>query len=338
MHQETMKAAVLQAVGSIENLHYTDISKPEPKPGEALIRINAAALNHRDLWIVFGKYAKIQVPAVLGSDACGTVEQVGDIKDNIWVSRRVVVHPGLFWGNNPRAQGKNYKILGMPDQGTLAEYVTVPVENLAEAPGHLSDEAAAALPLAGLTAYRALMKQGKADAGETVVITGVGGGVAALALQMAMTVGAQVVVTSGHDEKIARALSLGASAGYNYKATDMFKKMASDGIEPDLIVDGTGGASFGEWLNLMKPGGRYVTYGATNGNPEHIDLRKIFWKQLTIQGSTMGTIDDFRAMIKIYDQYRLKPAVDKVFSLAECRSAFHRMESSEQFGKIILKP
>ncbi|HNO12417.1 MAG TPA: zinc-binding dehydrogenase, partial [bacterium] len=121
-------------------------------------------------------------------------------------------------------------------------------------------------------------------------------------------------------------------------AADMIKKMVSDGIEPDLIVDGTGGTPFGEWLNLLKPGGRYVTYGATLGNPEQIDLRKIFWKQLTVQGSTMGTIDDFKAMLKIYNKYQLIPALDKIFPLPECRAAFRRMESQEQFGKIIVKP
>lgn len=336
-----MKALVLRDIGSLDKMSYEDVEFPIAKAGEAIVRIKAAALNHRDLWIILGLYAKIKVPVILGSDGAGEVVSVGDQKDEGLVGCQVVIHPSLNWGSDSRAQGKDFTILGMPDNGTLAEYVVVPVNNLFAKPVYLSDEEAAALPLGGLTAFRAIFVNGKITKDETVLITGIGGGVAALAMQMALATGAKVLVTSGSDEKIQRAVRAGAVYGVNYLESEAFKKLAAEsekygGI--DLIIDSAGGKGFGELLALIKPGGRIVNFGATAGNPESLDLRKIFWKQLTIQGSTMGTRDDFKNMLAFCETYRIIPFVDQLFSFKDFVSAFQRMRDAIQFGKIVLKP
>jgi NADPH:quinone reductase-like Zn-dependent oxidoreductase len=337
---KTMKAIVLRAIGGLNNMHYEDVEFPIVKPGEALVRIKAAALNHRDLWIVQGLYAKIKVPVILGSDGCGEVVSTGDNKDSEWIARSVIINPSLNWGNDPRAQGKDYRILGMPDNGTLAEYVAVPIDNLFQKPEYLTNEEAAAIPLGGLTAYRAAFVQGKLRPEETLLITGVGGGVAALAMQMVLAAGAKVIVTSGCDEKIQRAIKLGAAFGANYHDEDGYKKISAfaeklGGI--DLVIDSAGGKGFNDLINIVKPGGRIVSFGATAGNPELLELRKIFWKQITVQGSTMGTRDDFAAMISFFEKRKIKPVVDEVFELRNIAAAFNRMKDAVQFGKIVLK-
>ncbi len=338
---KTMKAIVLRQTGGIDQLSYEDVEFPLVHSGEALVKIRASALNHRDLWIVQGLYAKIKVPVILGSDGTGDVVSTCDAQDAGWIGKRIVVHPSFNWGSDPRAQGKDFRILGMPDNGTLAEYLVVPTENMFQAPSYLSDEEAAALPLGGLTAFRAAFVQGQLKPKECVLITGVGGGVAALALQMAVAAGANVFVTSGEENKIRQAVKWGALHGENYRDSEGFKKLSAvaekhGGI--DLIIDSAGGKTFGELVNLVKPGGRIVNFGATAGNPELLDLRKLFWKQIMIQGSTMGTRDDFASMIAFFESHRIKPAVDKVFSFRDFSAAFQRMKQAEQFGKIILKP
>lgn len=336
-----MKAVVLRDIGNLEKLSYEDVEFPLVKSGEAVVCLKAAALNHRDWWIVQGLYAKIKVPVILGSDGAGEVVSVGDPKDEVLIGQRVVIHPSLSWGDNARAQGKDFRILGMPDNGTLAEYVIVPVSNIFEKPEYLTDEEAAALPLGGLTAYRALFVQGKLQKNEVVLITGIGGGVATLAMQMALAYGVKVMATSGHEEKIQRAIKAGIAFGSNYNDEDSFKKLTAaaetyGGI--DLIIDSAGGKGFGDLLALIKPGGRIVNFGATAGNPESLDLRKMFWKQITLQGSTMGTSEDFKNMIAFFRSHEIKPVIDKVFSLKDFAHAFQRMKDGIQFGKIILKP
>lgn len=336
-----MKAIILPEVGNYERLILGDAPDPKPSAGEAIIKIHAAALNHRDLWITKGLYANIKVPIILGSDGCGMVTEVGADKDRHWIGKKVMINPSMNWGNDLKAQGKDFKILGLPDNGTLAEFVLAPAMNLVEKPNYLSDEEAAAIPLAALTAHRALFTQGNLQKHHTVLINGIGGGVAALAMQMALATGAKVIVTSGRDDKIQRAVDLGADFGINYNNPDGFKKLGEksqsfNGI--DLIIDGAGGKGFNQLINAVKPGGRIVIYGATAGLPDSIDLRKVYWRQIHIVGSTMGTNDDFRNMIEFITTHRIKPVVDKVFSFAQFKEAFRQMDLSEQFGKIVLKP
>lgn len=332
----TMKAAVLHGVG--EPLRLDDVNRPQPGPGQALVRIQSAALNHRDVWIRKGQYAGLKFPIILGSDGAGTVAEVGDAQDEHWVGQPVVINPALDWGDNPRAQSpETFRILGLPNDGTLAEFVQVPVENLFPKPSHLSWQESAAVPLAALTAYRAVATQGRLEAGQNVLITGVGGGAASFALQFAAALGGRVFVTSGSDEKWTAARAWGAVGGANYHAEDWaddLRDQAGGGF--DLIIDSAGGDGFSKLIEAANPGGRIVFFGATLGNPSTIDLRRVFWKQLTLQGTTMGAPDDFRAMLALLEEKALHPIIDQAFPLSAVNDALDHMERASQFGKIIV--
>lgn len=332
----TVRALVIEnaAAGApvLEN-----VAAPEPGPGEALVRVRAAALNHRDVWICKGKYADIRYPSVLGSDGAGVVEKVGAGVDGAWVGRKVIVNPCLGWGNNPRAPEAGWRILGMPDAGTFSERVKVAADNLAPLPDFLSFEEAAALPLAGLTAWRSLFTRGRLKAGERLLVTGVGGGVAQFLLQFGLAAGAQVYATSGSADKLERAQTAGASGGANYHEEGWEKALLGQGGPFDLIVDSAGGAGFSKLLDIVRPGGRLVFFGATAGNPPEMPQRKVFWKQIDLLGSTMGSPDDFAGMVAMVQRHHIRPAVDKVFSLEQGPEAFRRMDAGEQYGKIVLK-
>jgi NADPH:quinone reductase-like Zn-dependent oxidoreductase len=274
---------------------------------------------------------------VLGSDGAGTVQAVGVGVDPALLGTAVVINPSLDWGNDDRVQGPAYRILGLPDNGTYADYVKVPATNLFAKPDTLSWEAAAATPLAGLTAYRALVTRARVQPGETVLVTGIGGGVATFALLVARHLGARVVVTSGSDAKITRARQLGAEGGVNYKAENWGRAVQAlcDG-GPDVIIDSAGRDALPTLVEIVKPGGRIVTFGATTGSPSTIEVRRIFWKQISILGSTMGTPREFGEMLKMFDG-TLAPVVDRVFPLAAAADAHRRMDQADQFGKIVLE-
>lgn len=333
-----MKAVVLRELGGPENLLYEDVPDPQPGTGEVVVKLKNAALNHRDVWIRKGLYAGIKLPIILGSDGAGVVATVGDGVDKSLVGSAVIINPGLCWGADERVQSSDFRILGLPDDGTYAEYVKVPAEYIHAKPENLSFAEAAAIPLAGLTAYRAVVTRARVQAGETVLVTGIGGGVATFALQIARHLGARVFVTSGSDAKIERAKELGAAGGVNYKSPDWAKELVAlnDGQGPDVVVDSAGGESLEKAVEIVKPAGRIVFFGATTGLAKKLDLRRIFWKQLNILGSTMGSPAEFAAMVRLYGAGGLRPAVDKIFPLAEAPASHTRMEEAEQFGKIIL--
>jgi zinc-binding alcohol dehydrogenase/oxidoreductase len=328
-----MKALVL------ETLHqapvYKEVEKPAPKTGEVLVKIHAAALNHRDVYISKGQYAKIITPIILGSDGSGVVVELGSDVDKSWLGKAVIINPSIDWGDNPKVQGKNYNILGMPSNGCFAEYVCVPANRLAEKPAQLSFEQAASIPLAGLTGYRALFTRGALQAGEKLLISGIGGGVALIALQMAVAVGAEVWVTSGSQDKIDAAIALGAKGGINYKAEDWAKQLKTAASGFDLILDSAGGPGFKHFLDLANMAGRIVFYGGTHGNFE-VNPQKMFWKQLSIMGSTMGNDDDFEAMLALFNKHNIIPTVHQSWPLEQGAAAFEFMEAGKQLGKIIL--
>jgi zinc-binding alcohol dehydrogenase/oxidoreductase len=331
-----LKAIVLRELGPPENLKLEEIADPEPSQGDVIVKLKAAALNHRDVWIRLGQYAGIKLPIVPGSDGSGEVVKAAD---KSLIGQAVVINPSLDWGDDPRVQGPAFRILGLPDYGTYAEMVRVPASNIVEKPEALSFEEAAAIPLAGLTAYRALVSRAGVKSGETVLVTGIGGGVSSLALHIAKHLGARVIVTSGSDLKLARARDLGADGAVNYHSADWGKKVLglSEGKGPDVVIDSVGGETFGKAIEIVKPGGRIVTYGATTGALKQLEVRRIFWKQITICGSTMGTPHEFAAMVQLFGKSGLRPAIDQVFPLSDAASAHRRMEEAGQFGKIVLK-
>jgi NADPH:quinone reductase-like Zn-dependent oxidoreductase len=330
-----MKAIVLTHKGG--QLVLRDMPDPVPQKGEACIRIQAAGFNRRDYFIQQGLYARIVLPAILGSDGTGIVEAVGSDTDNSWTGKAVVINPSFNWGNDPAVQQHDFRILGMPDHGTFAEKVCVPVDYLYERPQHLDPVSAAPLPLGGLTAYRALFTRGNLKAGEKVLITGTGGGVALFVLQFALAAGATVYVTSGSDEKILKAVAMGAAGGANYRASDWPEELAEKAGAFDLIVDSAGGDGFDPLTNLANPGGRIVIYGGTRGAIPKISPQKIFWKQLSILGTTMGTQDDFQQMHRFVTQHQIRPVVDSVFQRHQANEALARLESSMQFGKVVME-
>ena len=330
-----MRAAVFTETNKPITLQ--SLADPVAGPGQAVVRLKAAALNHRDLWIQLGQYANIRLPLIPGSDGAGVVESVGADTDQSWLGREVIINPSLDWGPDPRAQGPAFRILGLPDSGTFAERISLPVANLAPKPAHLSWEQAAALPLAGMTAWRALFTRAHLLGGERVLVTGVGGGAALFALQFAAAAGAEAWVTSGSPDKIARAQALGAAGGVSYReagwAAELRKR--SGGLF-DVIVDSAGGEGFANLVELTRPGGRIVFFGATTGNPKGIDLRKSFFRQINLLGTTMGSPADFSGLLQFVGMHRLAPVVDKTFPLAEAEAALRHMEAGAQFGKIVL--
>lgn len=334
-----MKAIRLHEIGGPENLVYEDVPEPEVGAGEIVVRLHNAALNRRDVFVTRGQYPGARpdaLPAILGSDGSGEVVARGEGADGPSEGTEVVINPALYWGDDPRVPGKEYRILGLPDEGTFAQFVKVPAENVFPRPSHLSHEEAAAIPLGALTAYRALVTRGQVQEGETVVVPGIGSGVATFVVQMAAALGARVFVTSGSDEKIEKAKELGAEGGVNYKNEDWSKELKSMAGSVDLSVDHVGGEGFDALVSLAAPGGRIVTFGATAGPKVTVVMPRIFLKHLTVLGTAMGTPEEFGAMLDLFADHGLRPVIDETFPLEETTAAMEHMEEGTGIGKIVL--
>ena len=334
-----MKAMVLHELGGPDSLSFEDAPDPEPGSGETVVRLRAAALNPRDVFATRGRYpgAKPEaLPVILGSDGSGEVVARGDGAAGPDEGTEVVVNPALYWGDDPQKPGKEYRILGLPDDGTFAQLVKVPAENVFPKPSYLSHEEAAAIPLGALTAYRALVTRGGVKEGETIVVPGIGSGVATFVVQLAVGLGAHVFVTSGSDEKIEKAKELGAEGGVNYNSEDWSRELKSMTGGVDLSVDHVGGEAFDAMVSLAKPGSRIVTYGATAGPKVTVVMPRIFLKHLTVLGTAMGTNEEFGAMLDLYAEHGLRPTINESFPLQEVAAAMERMEEGAGMGKIVL--
>lgn len=332
-----MKAIVLEGLN--QPLTIKDIDKPVPQPGEVLVQLKAASLNRRDWWITQGKYAGISYPSVIGSDGAGMVVEAGSDAGSGWIGKEVVIYPAHGWGESTEHQSKDFNIIGLPpNQGTFAEYISVPVTDLQPKPLHLSFEQTATLPVAGLTTFRALFTKGQVKKGNKVLITGVGGGTGAFALQYAVAAGCQVFVTSGSAKKIERARQLGALAGVNYKAQDWAEQLQQlSGGGFDVIIDSALGKGFEKLIDICKPGGRIVFFGGTAGSIPELAGRKIFWNHISILGTTLGSPAEFEQMLQFISDHKIEPVIDEVFPLAEAEKAIRKMDDSSQFGKLVLK-
>lgn len=321
-----MRAVRLHETGGPQKLVIDEVELPLPQAGEARVRIRAGALNHRDVFITQGLYPNINLPCILGADGAGELD-----------GGPVLVDPTIGWGSDERAWSPSASILGVPRPGTFADYVCVPRENIHPKPEHLSFEEAAALPLAGVTAYRATFTRGGLQAGETLLVTGIGGGVQTFVLLYAKAAGARVIVTSGSDEKLARAKSLGADIGVNYKTDPEWHKTARKAAGViDMVVDSAGGDTFAKATAIVRPGGRVVTYGGTRGDAK-LKMFPVFWNQIDVRGSSMGSPSDFHAMLRFVSKHRIKPVVDRVYEMNEVVAAAERMNHAGQFGKIVLR-
>ncbi len=328
-----MRTAILEGIK--QPLQIQESPSPKPQNGEARIGIQAAAWNKRDYWITQGKYPGIQTPAVLGSDGAGIVLECPDAPQ--WVGKEVLLCPSLNWGNNPRFQSMQYSILGMPSVGTTAEEICVPIENLVEKPAHLSQIEAAAIPLAGLTAWRALVSKANVQSGERVLVTGIGGGTAVFVLQFALALGADVWVTSSSQIKIEQAINLGAKGGALYTDDNWAKQLQR--LNPrgfDVIIDSAGGDGFGDLVRILGMGGRLAFFGGTAGKWPQILPQYLFFKQVSILATTMGSPQEFQEMVQCIDKHHIKPVVDSTFSLETINNSMQRMLHPERFGKVTI--
>ena len=318
-----MKA--LQFAGLDRPLEVVDIPKPTAGEGEVLVEIKAAAFNRRDYWIQQGQYPRIEFPVVPGSDASGICD-----------GREVVIDAGIGWGEKDRTQDKSFHLIGVPGQGVFAEYIAMPRENIYDKPAHLTWEEAAAIPVAGVTAYRALFTRGEAQRGEKLLITGGGGGVAVMALQFALAAGLEVFVTTGSREKLQRLVELGASGGAIYKEEQWIDDLKNIAGGFDMVLDGTGGDGFSKVARLVRPGGRLLVYGGSLGKINGLSPQHLFWRQVDIRGTSMGSPRDFAAMIDFINSHQIRPVVDSVFSMNDANQALRRIAESNQIGKVVL--
>jgi zinc-binding alcohol dehydrogenase/oxidoreductase len=316
-----MKAIRIWEDGGPEVLRYEDAPDPEPGPGEVLVRLRAASLNHLDLWIRKG-LPSVPKPRILGADGAGLREGTGE---------RVVINPGI-------EHGEKITVVGEHMDGTHAELVAVPETNVYPLPDEISFEEAAAFPLVFETAYRLLVTKAQLQEGEWVLLWGIGSGVANAGLAIAKALGARALVTSSSDEKLERARELGADAAVNHVTGDVRGAVgeATDGKGVEVVLEHVGEATWQTSLQAARAGGRVAVCGATSGPNPPAALHRIWWKQLTIYGSTMGTREDFEGAYELVKSGRAKPVVDSVFPLAEAQAAHERMEAAEQFGKIVL--
>jgi len=317
-----MKAIRIHEDGGPDVLRYEDVPDPVPREGEVLVELRAAALNHLDIWIRKGM-PSVPKPRILGADGAGVIAGTGE---------RVVINPGIY-----DAHGKMH-IVGETMDGTNAELIALPRDYVHPIPGDLSFEEAAAFPLVFETAYRMLVSRARLQADEWVLVWGIGGGVASAALAIAKALGAHVVATSSSDEKLARASELGADATVNHSTGDVVaavKEITGGGAH--VVVDDVGEATWKRTLDAARPEGRVVVCGATTGPNPPAALHRVWWKQLSILGSTMGTPEDFQGVCELIAAGRLRPLVDQVFPLAEARAAHERLEAGDQLGKIVLR-
>jgi len=316
-----MKAIRIHEDGGPEVLRYEDAPDPEPGPGEMLVRLRAASLNHLDLWIRKG-LPSVPKPRILGADGAGIREETGE---------RVVINPGI-------EHGEKITVIGEHMDGTHAELVAVPESNVYPLPDEISFEQAAAFPLVFETAYRLLVTKAQLRDGEWVLLWGIGSGVATAGLAIAKALGARALVTSSSDEKLERARGLGADATVNHASGDVGAavKEATGGKGVEVVLEHVGEATWQTSLQAARAGGRIAVCGATSGPNPPAALHRIWWKQLTIYGSTMGTREDFEAAYELVKSGRALPVVDSVRPLAEARAAHERMEAGEQFGKLVL--
>lgn len=328
-----MRAVQIESLGKVALAQVPD---PVAGSGEAVVDLKAAAFNRRDLWIKLGQYAGLKYPCIPGSDGAGIVSSVGPGADTSWVGKQVIINPSFDWGPGEAAQGPKFSILGLPRDGTFAERVAVPAGQLFEKPAHLDWEHAAALPLGGLTAFRALFSRAKLGPGERVLITGIGGGVALFVLQYAVASGNEVWVTSSSDEKIAGAVKLGAKGGFRYDREGWAAAAVKESGTFGVIVDSAGGAGFGDLVDLAAPGGRIAFFGATRGSAPELVLRKVFWKQISLLGTTMGSPADWSAMLAFVARHGIKPVISDVLPFERGPEGFDLIERGG-FGKVVIR-
>ncbi len=342
-----MKASLIREHGDLETIRYGDLPDPVPGPGQVRIRVLAGALNHLDIFVRIGiPGLSLSFPHVMGSDGAGIVDSVGPGVTRVTEGDEVVLNPGINCGacefclRGEHSLCVTFHLLGEHVWGTFAEYVVVPELAACPKPKGLTWEESAAFPLTFLTAWRMLVSKARARPGESLLVIGIGGGVSLAALLIAKMLGLTVGVTSGSADKLRRAAELGADFGIDHGtdeiARETRKRTGKRGV--DIVIDSVGKATWKQSIDALARGGRLLTCGATTGPDPEEDIVRIFWNQLTVMGSTMGTHAEFSDLLRVVSEGKVRPVVDSVFPLSEAREAHRRLVEQKQFGKIVLRP
>lgn len=325
-----MRAVELRSFGAPEGLALTELADPEPGPGEVRVDLVAAALNRRDWWIRTG--GDVELPVVLGSDGAGIVSALGDGVRGVELGDEVVIYPGRNWGAREEAAAPGFELLGVPRQGTYAERVVVDGAAVRPRPAGWTWAQAAALPVAGLTAWRALVRHAQAGPGRTILVPGAGGGVGTFAIQIGHELGARMVATSSSPQKLERLRALGMAAGADYRDPDWPAQLAP----VDAAIDGVGGAAWPGCLQALSPAGSLICFGDTDGELGEISISELFFRYLRIQGTTLGSPGEFDALLTHCADASWRPIIDSVFHLSDVVQAHHRLDAADRFGKIVL--
>ncbi|MFQ5595326.1 MAG: zinc-binding dehydrogenase [Anaerolineae bacterium] len=340
-----MKAIAFYQHGDIDQLKIVELPQPEPGRVEVLINVKAVALNHLELWVLGGLPGlDLEMPHVGGSDIAGLIAGLGEGVTGFQVGQRVVVNPTLSCGDcewcrrGEDSLCDEFGVIGEHCRGGAAEYVVVPARNVMPMPDAFPFTDAAAVPLVFLTAWRALITRAQLRPGEDVLILGASGGVASAAIQIARLAGARVFAVTSSPEKAEKARALGADWAVDRTQQNWSRAVfeATNRRGVDLVLENVGAATWFDSLRSAKKGGRIVTYGATSGPRPQTDIRYIFWKQLTILGTTMSTRSEFHDVMNLVWQGRLKPVVDSIFPMAQAQAAYRRLQAGEQFGKVVI--
>lgn len=341
-----MKAVQFHEHGGPEVLRLEEIPPPEPGPGEVRLDLKAAGLNRLDLWVRAGSPAlKLPLPHVPGSDGAGVVAEVGEGVKTLKPGDRALISPGMNCGACAACLAgrdnlcREYSVLGARHPGTYRESIVLPERNVLKAPDNLGFAELAAAPLVFLTAWHMLVGRAQLQPGEDVLVLAAGSGVGSAAIQVGKFFGCRVIATAGTDEKLAKAKEIGADETIHHGIMPIAKEVRrlTNGRGVDVVIEHVGTATWDESVKSLAPGGRLVTCGATTGYDAKIDLRFLFTRQLSLMGSYMGTKDELRTVLKLVAQGRLKPTVDKVFSLSDCIAAHNYLEKAKQFGKVVLR-
>ncbi len=340
-----MKAAVIRQCGDVGQVVIEQLPTPSPARGEVLLAVRAAALNHLDIWVRNGGRFELTMPHVLGSDAAGVVTKLGPGVSGVAVGDEVVLDSGLSCGaceycrRGEKSLCPDFGIIGAHRDGTFAEFIAVPAANVLPKPAILDFAHAAALGVAHVTAWRMLMTRCRLQPGQTVLIHGIGGGVAVAALQLVVLAGAEAIVTSSSDDKLRRAVELGAAHAINYRATDDVAASVREitgGRGVDIAFDAVGAATWPINFAAVRRGGVIVHCGVTTGATVEANISELYWNQLTVMGSTYGSREDMRRMLRAVQVGRLTPVIDSTHPLDDARAAQAKMEAGRQFGKIVL--
>lgn len=340
-----MKAVVFHEHGDLDKLQLAEMETPAPAPGEARVRVEACALNHLDIWVRLGRPVPIPMPHILGCDVAGTVDETGAGVEGLQPGTRVVVAPGLSCGQCEYCLAGNdsacdqFKILGFQTQGGYAEYVCVPRRNIIPVSNRLTFEEWSSIPLVFLTAWHMLFTRAGLKTGETVLVQAAGSGIGAAAIQLAKLAGANVVATAGTAAKLDHAKELGADHVINYRERDFVSETLeiTGGRGADVVFEHIGGDTFEKSLDALAKTGRIANCGVTSGPEVKINLSKLYFKQQSIHGSLMGSLAEQKTVIRLAEEGKIKPVIDKVFPLEEARAAQQRMLDRANFGKIVLK-